>query len=66
MEQLPVESILNTYLIPWGTKIIMALLVFIIGRWLARLLTKALEKVMTKGKVDKMLDVRSFRGYIFR
>jgi len=60
--ELSLETILNTYLIPWGTKIIMALLVFIVGRWLARLLTKALEKVMTKGKVDPMLV--SFLGNI--
>jgi small conductance mechanosensitive channel len=53
--ELSVETILNSYIIPWGTKIILALLVFIIGRWLAKLLTKALKKVMTKGKVDEML-----------
>lgn len=53
--EISLETILNTYLIPWGTKIVLALLVFIVGRWLAGLLTKALGKVMTKGKVDPML-----------
>ena len=53
--ELSAETILNSYLIPWGTKIILALLVFIVGRWIAKLLTKGLEKVMIKGKVDQML-----------
>ncbi len=53
--ELSLDVILNTYLIPWGTKIIMALLVFVVGRWLAKILTRALGKVMTKGKVDQML-----------
>jgi small conductance mechanosensitive channel len=57
---LSVDTVLNTsfvdtYVIPWGTKIILALLVFIIGRWIAKLLVKGLEKVMVKGKVDQML-----------
>jgi small conductance mechanosensitive channel len=50
-----IDTILNTYVIPWGTRIVMALLVFIIGRLIAKLLTGAMEKVMTKGKVDRML-----------
>ncbi|MEJ2590248.1 MAG: mechanosensitive ion channel [Candidatus Thiodiazotropha sp.] len=56
------DTILNTYILPWGTKIVLALLVFIIGRWIAKLLTKALQKVMIKGKVDQMLV--SFLGNI--
>ena len=53
--ELSIDTILNTYVIPWGTKIVMALLVFIIGRLIAKLLTSAMQQVMTKGKVDKML-----------
>lgn len=60
--ELSVDNILNVYLIPWGTKIIMALLIFVVGRWLAKLLTRMLEKVMLKGKVDQMLV--SFLGNI--
>lgn len=50
-----IDTVLNSYLIPWGTKIVMALLVFIIGRWIAKVLTKALSRVMTKSNVDQML-----------
>ncbi|MCU7890105.1 MAG: mechanosensitive ion channel [Candidatus Thiodiazotropha sp. (ex Ustalcina ferruginea)] len=53
--ELTLDTLLNTYVIPWGTKILMALLVFIIGRWIAKMLTRALEKVMVKGSVDQML-----------
>jgi small conductance mechanosensitive channel len=60
--ELSPEAILNTYLIPWGTKIVLALLVFIVGRWIAKLLTKGLQKLMTKSKVDEMLV--SFLGNI--
>lgn len=57
-----VDTILNSYIIPWGSKLLLGLLVFIIGRWIAKLLTKTLEKLMTKGKVDQMLV--SFLGNI--
>lgn len=60
--ELSLETILNAYVIPWGTKIVMALLVFIVGRWIVKLLVKALQKVMTKGNVDQMLV--SFLGNI--
>ena len=59
---LSVDTILNSYILPWGTKIVMALLVFVIGRWVAKVLTKTMQKVMTKGKVDQMLV--SFLGNI--
>lgn len=59
---LTLETIVNTYVIPWGTKIVMALLVFIIGRWIAKMLTRALKGIMQKGDVDQMLI--SFLGNI--
>lgn len=59
---LELNTILNTYLIPWGTKIVMALLVFIIGRWVAKVLTSTLKKLMERAKVDQMLV--SFLGNI--
>jgi small conductance mechanosensitive channel len=57
-----VGSVLNTYVIPWGTKIVFALLVFIIGRLIAKALTRTMQKIMTKGQVDPMLV--SFLGNI--
>ncbi|MCU7919869.1 MAG: mechanosensitive ion channel [Candidatus Thiodiazotropha sp. (ex Dulcina madagascariensis)] len=60
--ELSLDTLMNSYVIPWGTKVMMALLVFIIGRWLARVLTKTLEKIMIKGAIDQMLV--SFLGNI--
>jgi small conductance mechanosensitive channel len=60
--ELSLDTILNTYVIPWGTKIFLALLVFIIGRWIIKALVNMLKKVMTKAKVDVMLV--SFLGNI--
>ena len=46
---------LYTYLMTYGLNVVAAILIFIVGKWLARLLTNVLEKVMVKGKVDKTL-----------
>jgi len=50
-----IETIMNNYLIPWGTKIILALVIFIVGRWIAKLLARALRRFMARGNVDSML-----------
>jgi small conductance mechanosensitive channel len=55
MMNLSIATLLDNYLVPWGTKIILALVIFLLGRWIARLLARALQKVMAKGKVDPML-----------
>ena len=47
--------LLTTYAIPWGINIITALLVFVIGRWLAMLVVKGTKKVMVKAQLDEML-----------
>lgn len=46
---------LDAYLIPWGIKLLTAALVFVIGRWLAKLLMKLLQRVLDRAKVDPML-----------
>ena len=43
------------YLAEYGLKILAALLIFIIGRWLAKVISKAVEKSLLKAKVDKTL-----------
>jgi small conductance mechanosensitive channel len=39
----------------FGLKIIAAILIFVIGRWVARLIQKVLEKTMQKAKADPVL-----------
>ena len=44
--------LLQNYATEFGIKIIAALAVFLIGKWVAKKLKKAAEKIMTKGNVD--------------
>jgi small conductance mechanosensitive channel len=46
----------------YGLKIIAAILIFIIGRWLAKMIKNLIVKVMQKGKVDETLI--SFVGHL--
>ena len=46
----------------YGLKIIAAIVIFIVGRWIAGLLRNILEKIMRKGKVDETLI--SFVGHL--
>ena len=50
-----IDTLLNAYLIPWGTKIVLVLVIFVVGRWIARLLASTLQKVMTQDEVGPML-----------
>ena len=51
----PNVDYMNLYIIPWGINLISALVVFVFGRWLARLVVKALSNVMKRAKVDETL-----------
>lgn len=55
LDKLLQENIVDLYLIPWSVKIVTALLVFVIGRWLAKLLVKMSRNIMRKSNVDQML-----------
>jgi len=46
---------LNLYVIPWGSKLLFALVILLIGRWIARKLVGLAEKAMAKAKLDDML-----------
>lgn len=61
MEQAP------ELLITYGTKIVLALVIFIIGKWLAKLVSGLLEKGMNARSVDKTITVfvRNIVYYIF-
>jgi len=49
------QEILNQYVIPFGWKLLAAVLIFIIGKWIARLISNALETMMTRAKVKSSL-----------
>ena len=46
---------LNVYIIPWSINIIMALVVFIIGRWLAKQISRLTRKLMVRAELDEIL-----------
>ena len=48
----------DVYLVPFGTHVLVALLVFIIGRYIARALIRGLDTAMAKSKMD--VSLRSF------
>ncbi len=62
LDQYLKPEMIETYLIPWGIRIAAALAILIIGRMLARLVTRFFKRVMTRAKLDVMLT--SFLGNI--
>ena len=46
---------LNTYIIPWSINLILSLGIFVVGRWIARAVTKAVGRLMKKGGMDESL-----------
>jgi len=55
-------TIINEYVIPWGINILMAIAVYVIGRWIIKLVVKSVNKLMVRSKVDDSL--RRFAGSI--
>ena len=43
------------YLITYGVSLVAAILIFIIGKWVARLASKIIENLLLKAKVEKTL-----------
>lgn len=55
-------ELINTYLIPWGLRIAMALVIFVVGRWTARIVVRVVNRMMKRARLDDMLT--SFLGNI--
>ena len=50
-----VSKLTDTYVIPWGINIVMALLVFVIGRMVIKVIVNVFGKLMARAKYDAML-----------
>lgn len=50
------DELLNTIIIPWGSKLLLALVIFIIGRWVARMLSKLVKRLLAKADFDDTLQ----------
>ncbi len=62
LEKLLDPELINSYVVPWGIRIVMALVIFIIGRWVAKIAVRFMERMMEKANLDTMLT--SFLGNI--
>ena len=54
-ESIDIQEIISSYVIPWGINIILALAVFVIGRWLASMIVRGVKRLMKKADMDKAL-----------
>lgn len=50
-----IQGFIDAYLIPWSISGAQALIVFIVGKWLAKKLANLSSKAMTRSKMDVML-----------
>jgi len=49
------QNLIDTYVVPYAINIFFALAIFIIGKWVAKAVTKIAAKLMKKAKVDDIL-----------
>ncbi len=54
-EQIDIAKMTETYVIPWGINIALALVIFIVGRFIVGMLTSLLRKILKKSKMDSIL-----------
>lgn len=48
--------VMDQYAVPWAIKIVMALVIFIVGRWVVKIVVNLVKKLLNRsGKMDEML-----------
>ncbi len=50
-----ITNIVETYILPYGINFVFAIAIFVVGKWIANVITKIVEKLMLKSKVDQVL-----------
>jgi len=56
LENLDIQQLTNDYLIPWGTNIIFALLIWVIGRKVVKMIMSLINKGFNKANMDVVLS----------
>ena len=56
VDTMSIDAILHDYLIPYGTKIVLAIAIFVIGKWLAKAISKLISKAVLASTKDEMLQ----------
>ena len=46
---------LNLYIVPWAINLVMALVIFVLGRWLAIGINRLVKRLMKKANIDDIL-----------
>ena len=66
VDSMSFDAILNDYIILYGTKIILAIAIFVIGKWLAKAISKLLSKAVLASTKDEMLQsfIRSISYFL--
>lgn len=66
-ETMDLNTILHQWIIPYGTKILVAIAIFVIGRYIARFVSNILSKGVLLSNKDEMLQsfVRSMSYFLF-
>ena len=54
-EKIDITKMTETYVIPWGINIALALVIFIVGRFVVGILTSVLRKILQKSNMDSIL-----------
>ena len=49
------SELLSQYIVPWGIKIVSAILIYVIGRWVAKIIVNSVVKILAKSNVDESL-----------
>ena len=55
LSNVDVQQLVETYVLPWGINIVMALAIFVIGKFIIKMIVSFAKRLMTKAKVDAIL-----------
>lgn len=55
LESIDIPQLIETYVLPWSINIVMALAIFLLGKFIVKMLTGLARKLMVKAKVDNIL-----------
>ena len=55
LDKIDIQQLIETYVLPWGINIVMALAIFVVGKFIVNILVNVAKKLMGKAKVDNIL-----------
>lgn len=55
LENINLEQIIDIYVLPWGINIFMALLIFIVGKYIVGIIANLVRTLMIKARIDNIL-----------